>query len=175
MKGEPIKSAIISLFILFLLVSSAACASSQVTAGKQAAAAPTPSQPATQAPATMPTGPASQAPATTQAPALGTKQGGDLTIRLSSNPTPPIRGNNIFEAIVTDAQGKPVSDAKLSFDIDMTNMSHGKDIITASSLGDGRYSAKVNFLMPGPWRMIVSVDRAGQTNKVRFDFNVNWR
>ena len=163
MKSKTIKSAMTSLFILLLLVSSAACASSQPAPGKQPAAAQ------------ILTPPAPQAPATTQAFALGSKQCGSLTVNLSSNSNPPIRGNNTFEALVTDAQGKLVSDAKLSFDIDMTNMSHGKNVIAASSLGEGRYSGNIFFLMPGPWRVIVSIERAGQTAIVRFDFNVNWR
>jgi len=90
-----------------------------------------------------------------------------------SNPNPPIRGTNTFEALVTDAKGQPVSDAALSFDIDMTNMSHGKNVVTASALGEGRYRGDVHFLMPGPWRVIVGIDRAGQTSTVRFDFMVN--
>jgi len=159
MKSHLIRLAVVSLFTLLLLVSSAACASSQVAAGKQPAAAQI----------LAPTSPA------TQALALGSKQAGNLTVSLFSNPNPPIRGNNAFEAFVTDAQGQPVSDAKLSFDIDMTNMSHGKNVVTASPLGEGHYSATINLFMPGPWRVIVIVERAGQTETARFDFNVNWK
>lgn len=76
--------------------------------------------------------------------------------------------------MIFDADGQPVSDAAISFDIDMTNMSHGKNVTAAESLGDGWYSGEVFFLMPGPWRVIVGVERAGETTTVRFDFMVNW-
>ncbi len=92
---------------------------------------------------------------------------------LLSTPNPPIRGNNILIALVTDSQGRPLSDAKLTFDLDMINMSHGKNIVTGSPLGGGQYSGQVIFMMPGPWRAIVRIDLPGQTESIRFDFNVN--
>lgn len=107
--------------------------------------------------------------------ALGGKQSGELLVWIYGNPNPPIRGANTLEVFVADSNGKPINDAKVSFDIDMTNMSHGKNVVTASSLGEGRYNGSVHFLMPGPWRVIVGIDRNGQTEKVRFEFNVNWR
>ena len=107
--------------------------------------------------------------------ALGGKQSGELLVWIYGNPNQPIRGANTLEIFVADANGKPITDAKVSFDLDMTNMSHGKNVVTASSLGEGRYNGSVHFLMPGPWRVIVVVDRNGQTEKVRFEFNVNWR
>ena len=109
-----------------------------------------------------------------QVPALGGKQSGDLLVWIFSDPNPPVRGDNTLEALVTDSNGQPITDVTISFDIDMTNMSHGKNVVTASSLGEGRYSAEIHFLMPGPWRVIVGIERAGQTTTVRFDFMVAW-
>jgi hypothetical protein len=106
---------------------------------------------------------------------LGSKQAGDLKVTLFSAPAQPIRGDDSLKVSVTDANGQPITDATVTFDIDMTNMSHGKNVVTASSSGDGSYSGKVFFLMPGPWRVIVGVQRAGQQSTVRFDFNVNFR
>jgi hypothetical protein len=121
------------------------------------------------APATM----ATPAPNTAQAVALGGKQSGDLFVWIYSNPNPPVRGNNTFEAVVTDTNGQPIKDAKISFDLDMTNMSHGKNVVQAAPMGEGHFNGKVSFMMPGPWRVLVAVERAGQTSSVRFDFNVN--
>ena len=115
-----------------------------------------------------------QDPAANQVPALGGKQSGDLLVWIFSDPNPPSRGDNTLEALVTDSNGQPITDATISFDIDMTNMSHGRNVTTASSLGEGRYSAEIHFLMPGPWRVIVGIERAGQTTTVRFDFMVAW-
>ena len=91
---------------------------------------------------------------------------------LFSQPAAPARGNDKLDAYVTDAAGQPVTDAKVSFDIDMTNMSHGKDVIAASATGNGHYSGQVFFLMPGPWRVIVTIQRGGQEVSARFDFNI---
>ena len=115
-----------------------------------------------------------QDPAANQVPALGGKQSGDLLVWIFSDPNPPSRGATTLEVLIADLDGKPISDATISFDIDMTNMSHGKNVTAASSLGDGRYSGDVHFLMPGPWRVIVGIERAGQTITVRFDFMVEW-
>lgn len=111
----------------------------------------------------------------TQAAALGGKQSGELFVWVYSSPNPPIRGSNTFEAVIADAAGQAVSDAKISFDVDMTNMSHGKNVVTAAAKGEGRYTGNISFMMPGPWRLIVAVERGGKTSQVRFDFNVNSR
>jgi len=106
----------------------------------------------------------------------GSKQIGDLTVWLSAPAKSPVRGQNALEALVVDGSGAPVTDAQVSFDIDMTNMSHGKNVTPASYVADGRYSADVSFMMPGPWRLIVAVQRAGkQVGNARYDFNVNMR
>jgi hypothetical protein len=115
------------------------------------------------------------APNITQTAALGGKQSGDLFVWIYSNPNPPIRGENLFDAYVTDANGKPVTDAKITFDIDMTNMSHGKNVVSTTSMGEGHYNGKLAFLMPGPWRVLVAIERGGQTSTVRFDFTVDFK
>jgi hypothetical protein len=106
----------------------------------------------------------------------GSKQIGELTVWLSDPAGTPVRGQNKLEALVVDAKGTPVTDARLSFDIDMTNMSHGKNVTPAPHVADGRYSANISFMMPGPWRLIVAVERGGQQiGNTRYDFNVNMR
>ncbi len=133
------------------------------------------SVPLTQQATALPTfTPAVQDATVTQIPALGGKTSGSLLVWIFSDPNPPIRGDNTFEAFVADANGQPMTDAAISFDINMTNMNHGKNVVAASSLGNGRYRGVVHFLMPGPWRVIVGIERGGQTNAVRFDFMVNW-
>lgn len=108
-------------------------------------------------------------------PALGSQPAGDLIVRLSSAPNPPLRGRNALEVLITGADGQPVSDAVVTFDIDMTNMSHGKYVVSAAPQENGRYAGEVSFLMPGPWRAIVSVERPGRTvESARFDFQVNF-
>lgn len=113
--------------------------------------------------------PASQATA-------GGKQAGAYTISLAGTPNPAIRGDNTLDATVTDTSSKPVTDARVSFDIDMTTMSHGKNVVVATPAGNGHYTGKVFYMMPGPWRVIVTVQRAGQAAaSARFDISVNLR
>jgi hypothetical protein len=130
-------------------------------------------------PTSLPTFPpafqATPNPNVTQASPLGGKQNGDLFVWIYSDPNPPIRGGNTFEAFVTDANGQPITDAKITFDIDMINMSHGKNVVDATSMGEGHYIGNVHFLMSGPWRVLVAIERSGQTSTVRFDFNVNFK
>jgi len=44
--------------------------------------------------------------------------------------------------------------------------------VEATSMGEGHYNGKVAFLMPGPWRILVVIERSGQTSTIRFDFKV---
>jgi hypothetical protein len=148
MKCKSSKAAL-GLFILLMLVSYTACQKSPVAT------------------------PTTQKPTTKQSATLGESQAGDLMVKILSDHNPPTSGNNTFKAFITDAKGQPISDAKLTFDFDMTNMHMGSYVVSPASLGDGWYSSRVSFSMPGPWRVIVRIDRAGQINTVQFDFGVN--
>jgi len=156
-----IKKLILGLAAMLLL---AACGMMSASLAEQPTAIPT----------LTPALSATQDPTVTQAPALGGKPSGDLLVWIFSDRNPPVRGDNTFEVFVTNANGQPITDATISFDINMTNMNHGKNVVTASSSGNGYYSGKVHFLMAGPWRVIVDIEHAGQTDAVRFDFMVNW-
>ena len=131
---------------------------------------------ATPAPTVVPTAPGQVhvAPATvTPGPALGSQQVNGLLVVLRSHPASPIRGRNVLEVLIADAESRPVTDAQVSFDLDMTNMSHGLNQVTAEPTGDGHYAGQVRFMMPGPWRVIAIVDRPGhETAKLRFEFMV---
>ena len=107
---------------------------------------------------------------------LGNQQAADLVVRLFSTPTPPVRGLDVLEAVITDVKGQPVTDARVSFDLDMTTMSHGKYVVKAAPQAGGRYAGQVRFMMPGPWRVIAIIERPGHPiEQMRFDFNVNLR
>lgn len=106
----------------------------------------------------------------------GGQRVGELTVWLTAPAKAPARGQNVIEALVLDASGQPVNDGRVSFDLDMTNMSHGKNVVQATRASDGRYDGAVTFMMPGPWRIIATIERGGKTvGSARFDFNVNLR
>ncbi len=97
---------------------------------------------------------------------------GEYAVWLASANAPK-RGTAQLEAVVLDKDNQPVTDAVVSFDIDMTNMSHGKNVIKTTAAGDGHYAGEVHFMMGGPWRVIVMIERANQTPvSARFNFNV---
>ena len=97
---------------------------------------------------------------------------GDYAIWLASAEAPK-RGTAQLEAVVLDKDNRPVTDAAVSFDIDMTNMSHGKNVIKTEAAGDGHYAGEVHFMMGGPWRVIVVIERPNQAPvSARFNFNV---
>ena len=97
---------------------------------------------------------------------------GDYAVWLASANAPK-RGTAQLEALVLDKDNQPVTDAAVSFDIDMTNMSHGKNVIKTTAAGDGHYAGEVHFMMGGPWRVIVTIERGNQAPvSARFNFNV---
>lgn len=97
---------------------------------------------------------------------------GEYAVWLTSADAPK-RGTARLEAVVLDKDNQPVTDATVSFDIDMTNMSHGKNVIKTTAAGDGHYAGEVHFMMGGPWRVIVVVERPNQAPvNARFNFNV---
>jgi hypothetical protein len=166
---------ILSLLAFLVLLSSAGCAPKV-----NVSPTPTLTTPSAQAPS-VPTALPLSTPTANEVPTLapgtlGNKKSASFVVRLSSSPTPPIRGIGTLEAVVTDANGQSINDAQVLFDLDMTTMSHGKNIVAAAPQGNGRYVGQVRFMMPGPWRAITVVERPGQpAEQVRFDFNVNFR
>jgi hypothetical protein len=153
--------------VVFVLLGALALAS-----GNPRAASPTAAAAATAAPA------AETGTLSPRGAVLGktSQKVGDLTITLSAPKAAPVRGQNTVEALILNTSGQAVNDAKISFDLDMTNMSHGRNVVTAERIADGRYAANVTFMMPGPWRIISTVERGGKAiGSARFDFNVNMR
>ncbi len=97
---------------------------------------------------------------------------GDYTVWLASADRPR-PGSVTLDALVLGKDDQPVTDATVSFDINMTNMNHGKNVGKATNAGDGHYTGPVDFTMAGPWRVIVLVNQAGhQVASVQFDLDV---
>ena len=112
---------------------------------------------------------------TLPAGALGdTVQVGDMLVTLTTTSGQPRVGLNELHAVVTDAAGQAVRDAKVALDIDMTNMSHGLYMVDCQCGDDGHYSGQANFTMAGPWRIHVSIQRPGEPAvTARFTFRVD--
>ena len=78
-----------------------------------------------------------------------------LTVTATLNPAAPQAGDNTLALTVLDAGGKPATGLKLTASVAMTSMDMGMTHPTFVETGAGQYTAKVNFSMNGPWRVVV--------------------
>ena len=62
---------------------------------------------------------------------------------------------------VTDAQGKPSREPKLTTTVAMTSMDMGTTHPAVTEKGGGQYAATVTFGMAGPWRVTLCVTAPG--------------
>ena len=102
----------------------------------------------------------------------GMVTGANGAISLSTDPNPLRPGKATFMIDVKDKSGKPVDNATVSFDLNMTAMNMGTQQGNATSQGNGIYSAVGNMSMRGPWlvKTIVKMPDGSTESK---DFTVN--
>lgn len=81
----------------------------------------------------------------------------DVTL-VSSDPAPPVRGNNTW-VVKVEKGGAPVSNATLSITAFMPDHGHGSSVKpTITSNGDGTYKIEPLYLfMPGVWKVTVGI------------------
>ena len=82
---------------------------------------------------------------------------GNEAISLTTNPDPLQPGPATFMIDVKDKTGKPVDNANVFFDLNMTTMNMGTQQGNATSQGNGRYAAAGRMSMRGPWRVSTKV------------------
>ena len=93
-------------------------------------------------------------------------------ISLTTDPNPLQPGQATFIINVRGADGKPVDNATVSFDLNMTTMNMGTQRATATSQGKGRYIVTGNLSMQGPWRVRITASMPEGSTKNK-DFVVN--
>jgi membrane fusion protein, copper/silver efflux system len=98
---------------------------------------------------------------------------GDLRIAMGVEPDPPRAGENKLLLTISDPSGRPVEDARITFQYDMAamgsmpEMKGGGDV---KALPGGRYQVDYALAMNGDWSIKVGVDapaRAHQTIGLR--------
>jgi hypothetical protein len=82
-------------------------------------------------------------------------------------PADPKTGDNSFEAIVTDASGKPIDDAQVSVQLFMPamptmNMPAMRNESRLAPVGNGVYRGVGQVMTAGRWDVTVTATRAGQ-------------
>lgn len=90
-----------------------------------------------------------------------TKKTGDLTLTLSTEPTPPKDGENLLRLKVVDPSGKPVENAKVVFSYTMP-MPGMKAVKAPASFKNGQYEGKAKFGMAGTWEVTAIVTPSGK-------------
>ena len=99
--------------------------------------------------------------------------GSGVQVSLTTDPTPLRMGNGTFIIEVKDTTGKPVDNATVSFDLNMTSMNMGTQQGNATAQGDGRYAAAGKLTMKGPWRVRTKVTMSdGRVENKDFTVNV---
>ncbi len=86
---------------------------------------------------------------------------GDLTLKLS--PTSLVVGTNEVDLAITDAAGKAVTDATITFDVVHLTMAMPKNLVSAAHRGGGHYVGTVKVAMGGDWAIFVEVERGGRS------------
>ena len=97
---------------------------------------------------------------------------GSETVSLTTNPNPLQMGPATFIIDVKDKDGKPVDNATVFFDLNMTAMNMGTQQGNATSQGNGRYAATGTMSMRGPWKVTTKVTMPDES-VVNKDFTVN--
>ena len=109
--------------------------------------------------------PNSQLPANTAA-----QKAGNLNVSLALSPYPPVGfQESAFDVILTDPNGLPITDAKISLDLTMPAMPMPPNSLEAQHTGNGLYHGTGTFTMRGLWRIEVIIERGGQKQSVFFE------
>ena len=106
------------------------------------------------------------------APAGGNALAASAPVQVTAtSASAPKAGDNTLTISITDAQGKPISGAKITTSVAMTSMDMGTPHPAVTEKGGGKYSATATFSMAGPWRVKVKVILPGQKPVLKaFDF-----
>jgi hypothetical protein len=78
-----------------------------------------------------------------------------LSVTATVNPAAPQAGDNTLDLTITGPDGKPATGLKLTTTVAMTSMDMGTTHPAVTETGNGHYTAKLNFSMNGPWRVVV--------------------
>jgi uncharacterized membrane protein len=87
-----------------------------------------------------------------------------IEVGVLTDPSPPVTGTTTITLVVTDGEGAPVDDAKITVNPFMPAHAHVDPVTVAAPVpGEpGTYTTTVSFDMGGAWLFIFNVERPGR-------------
>src|SRR4029077_18130084 len=89
------------------------------------------------------------------------KQVGDLLVAVSPASEPTTKGDSTIQVRLRDANGQPVTGAKVTFSYTMDMPGMRIEQSEAKEVGNGLYHGPARFTMGGPWGLVVQTERSG--------------
>ena len=98
--------------------------------------------------------------------------GYDVAILIDRNP--PVMGVNNLEVEIKGADGQAVTDAKVLVNYYMPPMPRmaPMNYRADAPFKGGKYRLAMNFIMEGPWYIVVKISHQGKTASAKFNVNV---
>jgi len=98
-----------------------------------------------------------------------TQKAGNLNVMLTLSPYPPVGWQESgFDVTITDGQGLPITDAKISLDLTMPAMPMPQNTLEAQYVSDRLYHGTGMFTMRGLWRIEIIIERGSEKQSVFF-------
>lgn len=99
---------------------------------------------------------------------------GKIQLTLRTEPSPVTTGTNVFFVTVKDADGAPLTEARVGVDVFMPAHGHGSSgDPETTEIGEGEYRIDdVIFQMPGDWRVTFHVEKGHLHDHATFGFDV---
>jgi hypothetical protein len=100
-----------------------------------------------------------------------TKKTGAYEVGIRIDRNPPIVGDNNIEIEIKGAGGKSVTDAKVLVNYYMPPMPRmaPMNYKTDAKLRKERYTATMNFIMSGPWYIVIIISHEGKKSTAKFN------
>jgi len=107
-------------------------------------------------------------PGAGQAAAMNAPAQAQANADLTTDPSPPQKGNNTVRVKLTDQAGKPIAGAQVTVTFFMAampamGMAAMKTVVQASDKGGGMYEGKGQLGSGGTWQVTITAQQNGQT------------
>ena len=102
------------------------------------------------------------------------KKVGEWEVEVKMDRNPPSLGDNVIEVEIRDGGGRSVTDAKVVINYYMPPMPRmaPMNYLVDGKLKKEKYRATMNFIMSGPWIIVVKMTLSGKTSTVKFNIDV---